>query len=163
MTDKPCADCPWLRRNQTPAAVAANPIDGRGRHWFEKSNLLRHWQAASRIGAMLPCHKTDANAPLYGGRRTRGGHEHICVGLTVLAKREIDAFMNAGQLACRYRELPGKRFLMTGLAAWASRLLYAGAMFNLGGRSFRMPTVADDPDVGVPWKDSVHDGREAKP
>lgn len=159
-TDVPCNGCPWLRCNQTKEAVAASPLDGTGRRWFERANLLRHWLAAARIGAMLPCHKTDAKAALYGGRPTRGGREHICVGLTVLAWREVGAFMGAGQEAQRYLKLPGKRFTMTGLAAWASRLHYGGAMFHMGGRAFRMPTVANDPRVGVPWKDSVHNKEE---
>lgn len=155
---RPCNDCPWLGANQTKDAIAASPIDGRGIHWFEKANLLRHWIAAAKVGAMLPCHVTDNQAPLYGGKPTAAREGHICVGQSILAFREITAFMNAGQDFNRYRKMPGKRFSAVGLAAWAARLFYAGATFHLGGRTFTMPKIeADDPRVRVPWKDMVHD------
>src|SRR2546430_2741 len=143
--DRPCAGCPWRRENQTPAAIAASPIDGRGIHWFARANLRRHWKAAAAIGAMLPCHKTDANAPLYGGEFAKGGHARICVGLSVLARREVTAFMMAGQDFARYRKVPGRRFGAVGLAAWAARLYYGGATFHVGREAFVMPEhVGDD-------------------
>lgn len=156
--DRPCSGCPWLRTNQTPAAVAASPIDGRGQHWFSKANILRHWLAAGKIGAMLPCHKTDANAPLYGGAPTAAKDARICVGLSILARREVLAFMQAGQDYKRYRARRGRRFSAPGLAAWAARLYFAGAVFHIGGRTFTMPTVTeDDHSAGLPWNDEVHD------
>lgn len=107
---------------------------------------------------MLPCHATDANAPLYGGKPTKPQDARICVGLSVLARREVTAFMQAGQDYPRYRKVAGRRFSAVGLAAWAARLYYAGAVFHLGGRQFVMPSVqADDVRATVPWKDAVHD------
>jgi hypothetical protein len=156
--DQPCDGCPWMKKNQTAKAVAASPVDGRGQHWFSKENILRHWRAAGEVGAMLPCHMTDENAPLYGGKPTKKQDARICVGLSLLARREVTAFMVAGQDFKRYRELPGKRWSSVGLAAWAARLYYAGAVFHMGGRAFKMPTISADSDrVGLPWKDSVHD------
>lgn len=154
--DTPCSGCPWLKQNQTRKAIAASPVDGRGHRWFERANLLRHWGAAARIGAMLPCHMTDEHAPLYGGKATKKQDARICVGLTILARREVTAFMNAGQDFDRYAAIPGKRFQAVGLAAWASRLYYAGAFFHMGGRTFTMPKVEDDPRATVPWRDEVH-------
>lgn len=155
--DRPCAGCPWLRVNQTPAAVAASPVDGRGVHWFEKENLLKHWKASADVGAMLPCHMTDEKAPLYGGKFTKSQDARICVGLATLARREVTAFLAAGQNFDRYSELPGRRWSAVGLAAWAARLYYAGSVFVLGSRKFTMPKIeGDDARLGVPWKDSVH-------
>lgn len=162
--DRPCASCPWLRANQTPDAVARSPVDGNGVHWFSVANLRRHWSAAGTIGAMLPCHKTDAHAPLYGGAPTKGGHESICVGLSVLARREVTAFMQAGGNTKRYRAIgPGRRFLMPALAAWASRLYFGGCVFHVGDRQFTMPEkVEDDPRVGLPWSDAIHNQEVTK-
>lgn len=156
--DTPCAGCPWLAENQTPAAVAASPVDGRGVHWFAAENLRRHWLSISTDGAMLPCHMTDEKAPLYGGKPAKGGHLRICVGVTVLARREMMAFMASGTSPERYRaRRPGRRFTMTALAAWASRLAVRGAVFIMGGRNYQMPSnVEDDPRVRLPWKDAVH-------
>lgn len=154
--DRPCSGCPWLVENQTPEAVAASPIDGRGVHWFAKENIARHWKAAGDIGAMLPCHLTDRDAPLYGGKPTKAQDARICVGLSLLAVREVTAFMKAGQDFKRYRALPGRRWSAIGLAAWAARLFFGGAVFHMGGRAFTMPTLpndVDDPRVGLPWKD----------
>lgn len=154
--DQPCASCPWLAKNQTPEAVAASPIDGTGRHWFSKENLLRHWRAAGHIGVMLPCHMTDEDAPLYGGKSTKPQDARICVGLSLAARREVTLFMQCGQDYKRYRRVrPGRRWTATGLAAWAARLYYAGAVFHLGTRKFVMPTVpidARDEQIAVPWK-----------
>jgi hypothetical protein len=102
--DQPCDGCPWMKKNQTAKAVAASPVDGRGQHWFSKENILRHWRAAGEVGAMLPCHMTDENAPLYGGKPTKKQDARICVGLSLLARREVTAFMVAGQDFKRYRE-----------------------------------------------------------
>lgn len=155
--DRPCANCPWLRANQTAEAIAASPIDGTGTHWFSRENLLRHWRGVQTIGIMLPCHKTDENAHLYGGTYTKRGTARICVGLSVLARREVTAFMTAGSDFVNYRRLPGKRLSARALASWAARLYYGGATFHVGSRAFMMPErVAEDPRVGVPWKDSVH-------
>lgn len=137
--------------NQTPDAVAASPIDGHGEHWFSKENIARHWKAAGTIGAMLPCHETDENAVLYGGKPKKRQQARICVGLSTLAHREVTDFMKAGQDFAKYRRLPGKRFSAVGLAAWAARLLYAGAIFHMGGREFRMPKIThDDNRCGLP-------------
>ncbi len=156
--ERPCAGCPWLKANQTPEAVAASPVDGSGEHWFSERNLLRHWAAAGKIGAMLPCHKTDENAHLYGGTAAKKQDARICVGLSTLAYREVFAFMSAGQSFERYRALKGRRWTAVGLAAWAARLFFAGATFHVGGRAYTMPKIAkDDPRLGLPWNDSVHD------
>lgn len=156
--DKPCASCPWLRANQRPEAVLRSPVDGDGIHWFSVENLTRRWREIARIGVMLPCHKTDANAGFYGGRFTQAGKERICVGLSILARREMTALMNSGQEFSAYKRIKGKRFSPVALAVWASRLYYGGAVHELAGRSFTMPDrVEDDPLVGVPWKDAVHD------
>lgn len=156
--DQPCKGCPWRRENQTPAAVAASPMAGGGVRWFEVSNLRRHWENIRTVGAMLPCHMTDANAPLYGGKPTKGGHEHICVGVAILAKREVHTLMEQGSDFANYARLPGKRFTAAALAAWAARLFYDGAQFNMLGRSFRMPKIGqsqDDRNVCLPWADSI--------
>lgn len=160
--DRACSGCPWLAKNQTPAAVKASPIDGRGQHWFSKENIERHWKAAGEIGSMLPCHQTDQNAPLYGGKAVKPQDARICVGLTVLARREVTAFMQSGQNYDRYAAIPGKRWSAVGLAAWAARLYYAGAVFMLGGRNFTMPTITKDDDrAALPWKCAVS-GKGAK-
>jgi hypothetical protein len=157
VSEQPCAGCPWLSQNQTPAAVEASPIGGDGAHWFDPRNLLKHWRAVQQRGVMLPCHETDPNAPFYGGRPAKGHKARICIGLTILARREVQTFMEAGQEMRYYRQRPGKRLTAAGLAGWASRLYFGGAIFNLGARSFRMPEhVEDDPRVTVPWADSVH-------
>lgn len=158
--DRPCADCPWLRENQTPEAVAKSPVDGSGVHWFSRENLLRHWRGMQRIGIMLPCHKTDDHAHFYGGRPTACGQTRICVGMSVLARREVLAFMQAGQDFAKYRKVPGRRFSAVGLAAWAARLFFGGSTFHTAGRTFVMPEhVEEDARVGVPWPDSVHDAK----
>jgi hypothetical protein len=153
--DKPCEGCPWLKKNQTPKAVKASPIDGAGRHWFARENIEKHWRAAGDIGAMLPCHMTDVNAPLYGGKATKAEQARICVGLSMLARREVRAFMQAGQNVDRYVALKGIRWSAVGLAAWAARLYHAGAFFVLGGRTFTMPRISPDVEdarVGLPWE-----------
>lgn len=161
--EKPCADCPWRTVNQTPTAVAASPVDGRGVHWFSRENLLRHWRAAGDIGAMLPCHVTDQDAVLYGGKQTKVQDARICVGLSVLARREVEAFMQAGQDFKKYKALPGKRWSAVGLAAWAARLYYAGAVFHIGGRQFTMPAVkADDAACGLPWRQHAEEACEQR-
>lgn len=153
--DQPCDGCPWLKKNQTPEAVATSPVDGRGEHWFSKRNIERHWRAAGDIGGMLPCHKTDVNAPMYGGQQTKNQDARICVGLSMLARREVTEFMKAGTNFERYSARPGIRWSAVGLAAWAARLFFAGAVFHMGGRKFTMPTISansDDARVGLPWK-----------
>jgi hypothetical protein len=140
-----------MRVNQTPEAVEASPVDGIGVHWFDPKNLRRHWKAVKTRGAMLPCHETDVNAPLYGGKylRNENVEPRICVGVSILAHREILGFMTAGTNYTHYRENGGK-FTLLALAAWASRFNYAGALFDLGGRSFTMPAVDDDDRVALP-------------
>lgn len=148
---RPCAGCPWLKANQTPDVVAASPVDGTGTRWFEVANLKRHWTAITKVGAMLPCHETDINAPLYGGKAIKNDNaSHICVGVSILARREMHAFMVAGTDFKSYRN-SGGRFTLTALAAWASRFNYAGAVFRLGRRDFTMPVVSDDERVALPW------------
>lgn len=160
---QPCAACPWLRANQTPEAVAASPVDGGGVHWFSKENLLRQWADVQKLGIFMPCHKTDENAPFYGGQSTKRQDAHICVGLSVLGRREVYAFMEAGQDFARYKRMPGKRLTAVGLAAWASRLYFGGAIFHLAARKFIMPEkVEDDPRIGLPWADAVHDRKETE-
>lgn len=72
--------------------------------------------------------------------------------------------MEQGSDFRRYESLKGKRFTAGALAAWAARLFYDGAQFNMFGRSFRMPTIGqtqDDPDVCLPWRDEIN-GKQRK-
>lgn len=151
---QPCASCPWLRKNQTEEAIRESPIDGRDRHWFERENLERHWRAVG-AGQMMPCHATDKNAPMYGGKTpSKKAKARICVGLTILARREVTAFMESGTDFSRYSERPGIRMSLQGLAAWASRLYYAGATFLVGNTKLQMPVVEENDDVTLPsWED----------
>lgn len=157
---RPCGSCPWLAKNQTRDVVLASPIDGRGTHWFAVENLRRHWRGIAEDGSMMPCHSTDPNAPLYGGKFTRAKESHICVGITVLARREMHAFMVAGTNFEQYRAAGG-RFTLRALAMWASRLNYGGAVFDIGGQSLTMPHVnADDDRVRLPRKGREWVGRD---
>lgn len=164
LPDTPCSGCPWLRKNQTPAAIAASPLDGRGQHWFTKANLLRHWRGVQDVGIMLPCHMTDDHAPFYGGKPTPTQDARICVGLTILARREVTALMTAGTDFTKYQQLKGRRLSAVGLAAWAARLYYGSCTLHLGGRAYTMPEhVTDDPRVTVPWPDTLHTSRKVTP
>lgn len=148
---KPCADCPWRLSNQTPEAVKNSPVDGAGVHWFSAENILRHWKAAGDKGAMLPCHQTDQDAALYGGKLTKKQDASICAGLSTLAYREVMLFMQSGQNFETYSARPGRRFSAVGLAAWAARLFFAGSTFHMGGRAYLMPKIEkDDPALGLP-------------
>lgn len=149
MSDSPCAGCPWLRVNQTPEAVAASPLDGRGVHWFDSDNLRGHWDGC-RDGHMLPCHATDPRAPFYGGKPAKPGHGRVCVGITILAKREVVAFMVAGNNMGRYRRQVTRPMTLLGLASWASRLLFVGATLEIGEASLVIPEVEDNPEVQIP-------------
>lgn len=155
---RPCASCPWMRASQTPEAIAASPVDGRGVHWFDPDNLRNRWTFCAHEGGMMPCHATDNKAHWYGGVRAQCETGGICVGLTILAKREVHHFMECGGDFRRYKRTPGLRMTLEGLAMWAARLLYPGATFNIDGRILTMPDVADLPiaDVTVPWSDEVH-------
>jgi hypothetical protein len=147
---QPCGSCPWRLANQTPEAVQASPIDGRGVHWFDHENLRDRWEGIAD-GQMLPCHVTDSRAPLYGGKPAKGkGKETLCVGQAILAHREITAFMSDGTDFNCYRRRPGIRFTAKGLASWASRLYYAGATLLIERRELIIPKVTDNPDVGLP-------------
>jgi hypothetical protein len=158
---QPCATCPWRQQQQTPAAVAASPADGRGEHWFSVSNLRRQWNHI-RKGGMLPCHMTDPDAPLYGGKAVKRGVEtRVCAGLAILTKREVHAYLAAGGRFANYRKLGGQRMTQEGLAMWAARHVWPGAThgtFSLskGHRQVTMPAVDDHPDVRLPWRDPVH-------
>lgn len=147
---RPCAGCPWRRENQTPEAIAQSPRDGAGVHWFSTKNLAKHWKAITTVGAMLPCHETDDHADRYGGTAAKNGKgAHICVGVSVLAHREMYRFMVAGTDVTQYKRAGGT-FTPTALAAWASRFNYVGAVFELDGRKFKMPRVDDNESVALP-------------
>lgn len=164
----PCASCPWLAANQTPDAVRNSPRPkGSGfpgerapLRWFDPKNLRQKW-AHIRTGGMLPCHMTDQRAPLYGGKKVAGKVEtRVCAGLSILARREVFSYLTAGGVFRQYTALGGRRFTLDGLAQWAARLAYPGAMFEAfslhdGRRALRMPDVGDTPDVCVPWDDAV--------
>lgn len=158
--DGPCATCPWRRQSQTPAAVAASPVDAMGGRWFEVANLRKHWKHIGG-GGMMPCHATDHRAHLYGGKPVAERVEQrLCVGLVVLVRREIHAFLSAGGEFERYRKLPGGRMTLAGVAQWAARLNYPGATFETstvdGPRAFRLPEATiDHADVRVPWVDKT--------
>lgn len=158
---QPCATCPWLARNQTREAVKASPIDGGGRHWFAPANLKKHWRGIGR-GSLMPCHATDPNAPTYGGKAApRGAEPRICVGLTILARREVVAYLSTGSPSvAKHRARGGIRFTIEGLATWAARLLHPGAVFETfsltdGLVRLRLPATEDHPDVRLPWDDKV--------
>jgi len=150
--DSPCGSCPWRLRNQTKAAVEASPIDGSGRHWYDRRNLRRHWVAVAD-GKLLPCHATDRNAPLYGGKSPSAkAKPRVCVGISILARREVTAFMEAGTDHARYKQAGGSMTLR-GLASWAARLIYGGASLVIGRESLRLPQVThDDSEVGLAWR-----------
>lgn len=147
--DRPCGGCPWRASNQTPEAIEASPIHGGGGRWFDPSNLRRHWKAVSN-GSLLPCHATDRNAPLYGGKApAKGAKPRVCVGVAILARREVTAFMVAGNNFARYRASGGSMSLL-GLASWAGRLLFGGAVLHVGREELLLPTVGDDSAVTLP-------------
>ncbi len=154
--DTPCGTCPWRAENQTPEAVRNSPRDGMGMRWFDPANLRQRWSEVAD-GGMMPCHATDSNAPLYGGKKPKGKpKERVCVGLTTLARREVTAFMVHGTDYAKYAGAePAKassRMTLLGLAAWASRLMYAGATLGVGRRVLKIPVVGDDPKVQFPWE-----------
>lgn len=158
---QPCATCPWLKANQTKEAVAASPIDGGGRHWFAPANLKKHWRAIGR-GSLMPCHATDPHAPAYGGKAApRGAEPRICVGLAILARREVVAYLGTGSpTIVKHRARGGIRFTIEGLATWAARLLHEGAIFETftlteGRVKLRLPATEENPDVRLPWADEV--------
>lgn len=158
MCDKPCASCPWLRANQTKQAVAASPVDGRGVHWFATSNLRARWTFVAKEGGMLPCHATDNEAHLYGGKQAPTEQGRVCVGLSVLARREVRHFMECGTDYAAYQLARGIRMSLLGLASWAARFNYAGSIFEVGDRQLMMPTLEEEDDsrIGTPWADRLH-------
>lgn len=161
--EKPCAGCPWLAKNQTPAAIAKSPVDGSGGHWFDHDNIRRHWEAVAEGGSMLPCHETAEHAPLYGGHAVKPGVEgRLCVGLSILARREVLHFMRCGNDFRKYKTGKadsGRRFSLQALASWATRFVFVGAILDAGSRQLRIPKVADDPRCTLPWRDKLHSGR----
>lgn len=163
-SDKPCGSCPWLRSNQTREAIANSPRDARGVAWYKPANLRAHWRNVGKDGVIMPCHATDAEAQWYGGKRVAENVEQrFCVGLCVLARREVYAFTGTSWNMKRYLAIIGRRFSLHGLAAWASRLYFGGATFAVGDRVFTMPTITEDnPDVTVPWRDAVHNGVDGR-
>jgi hypothetical protein len=154
---RPCAGCPWLAQSQTKAAVEASPLDGRGMRWFDPRNLRERWTFCAEEGGLMPCHATDRNAHLYGGERAAACDTgRVCVGLTVLAKREVHHFMKCGGNYARYSAESGQRMTLKGLAMWAARLLYPGAVLDIGEEQLAIPDVdMEQPDVTVPWRDNV--------
>lgn len=151
MSDKPCTSCPWLAKNQTSVVVAGSPQGG---GWFNPKNLQAKWREVGR-GGLMPCHATDSQAVEYGGTYCKAGNERICVGLAILAHREVTALMQNGGEYRLYKLRKGLRMTAAGLAAWAARLYYAGATLLIGGREFVIPKVVDATDVTVPWNDEI--------
>lgn len=158
--DKPCVTCPWLKANQTKEAVAQSPLDGRMIRWFDPRNLRNHWRHVAD-GGMMPCHATDRNAPLYGGKPTAAEQGRVCVGLTILVHREVHHFMVAGTNFEQYRLARGIRMTLLGLASWASRLCYQGAVLEVGREKLTIPTISDDARVQTPWADDIQRKRRS--
>jgi hypothetical protein len=164
--DKPCASCPWLAVNQTKEAVKNSPMPphlpftpkkDQPLRWFDPRNLKKHWSAVAANGSMMPCHATDPNAHRYGGKKVKADSQsRVCIGLTILAKREVTEFLKQGGEYRRYRAQPGRRMSLLGLATWGARLTHPGATFHAGEAALILPTVDDDDRVTVPWPDTVH-------
>lgn len=104
---------------------------------------------------MLPCHATDRNAPLYGGKWTTAKEGRICAGLTILAQREIRHFMECGMQREKYAATKGHRFTLKALAMWASMLHFTGHQIVAGSNCLTIPETEPDDRVALPWPDPV--------
>lgn len=148
----PCATCPWRRSNQTAAARRTSPkADGARHRWFSVANLRRLWSGA-RDGHPTICHATDPNAPEYGGKEAKTGHERICIGALILVTRAMDDVnrrMERGQ-----KTFVGMKFSRNGLLYWVEAAVFRGT--PLGHSTRVMPIVFDDSEeIRVPWTDDV--------
>lgn len=154
---RPCATCPWLRQNQTRAAIASSPkADGEKFRWYDVRNLKRLWRGY-QTGHPTVCHSTDPSAEGYGGKSVESGHERICVGGLILCARAMDVVNKRAyqQKAGRAKPWTGL-FTRDGMLYWLDMLMFRGT--PLGMTTKQIPTEFDADaakEVSVPWDDEV--------
>lgn len=150
-----CATCPYRQQNQTAEARKTQPrAEGEQHGWYDVANVRRLWKGA-QDGNPTVCHAVDPNAPEYGGRAAKPGHERLCVGQLILVARAMNIVNERSASMAPGRAKPWTGlFTRAGMLEWIERLMFRGTALGLTTEA--LPTAFDDiDDIRLPWDDPI--------